>query len=125
MKPGDPARTAPVVATENELLAALGDSGHPFAKVENRRVEIDKGEHTMEVTYTLQPGPAERFGPVAIEGLERLDPAYVEGRIRWERGTVYDAAKVDETRRALIESGLFSTVRLPRRRIPTTRKRCA
>ena len=42
LKPGDPARTAPVVATETALLAALGDSGHPFAKVENRRVEIDK-----------------------------------------------------------------------------------
>src|SRR5262249_32748437 len=43
LKPGDPARTAPVVATETVLLTALGNSGHPFAKVENRRVEIDKG----------------------------------------------------------------------------------
>ena len=67
LKPGDPARTAPVVATETALLAALGDSGHPFAKVEDRRVEIDKDEHTMEVTYTLDPGPAERFGPLAID----------------------------------------------------------
>ena len=112
LKPGDPARTAPVVATESALLAALGDSGHPFAKVEDRRVQIDRAEHTMEVTYTLDPGPTERFGPVAIEGLERLDPAYVEGRIRWQRGAVYDAAKVEETRRALIESGLFGTVRI-------------
>ena len=34
LKPGDPARTAPVVATETALVAALGDSGHPFAKVD-------------------------------------------------------------------------------------------
>src|SRR5712672_926890 len=39
LKPGEPARTAPVVATETALLTALNDSGHPFAKVENRRVE--------------------------------------------------------------------------------------
>jgi outer membrane protein assembly factor BamA len=32
LKPGDPARTAPVVATEMALLAALGDSGHPSPK---------------------------------------------------------------------------------------------
>src|SRR5215467_12394471 len=38
LKPGDAARTAPVVAAETALLAALGDSGHPFAKVESRRV---------------------------------------------------------------------------------------
>jgi translocation and assembly module TamA len=112
MKPGDPARTAPVVATETTLLGALGDNGHPFAKAGERRVEIDRAEHTMEVTYRLDPGPAEHFGPLAIEGLERLNPAYVEGRIKWERGALYNAAKVDETRRALIESGLFSTVRI-------------
>jgi hypothetical protein len=112
LKPGDPARTAPVVATETALLAALGDGGHPFAKVANRRVEIDKDTQTMEVTYTLDPGPVMRFGPVAIEGLERLDPAYLEGRLRRRRGEVYDASKVEETRRALIETGLFSTVKI-------------
>src|SRR6516164_11468730 len=116
LKPGDPARTAPVVATETALLVALGDSGHPFAKVENRRVEIDKDAQTMDVTYTLDPGPVMRFGPPTIEGLERLDPAYVERRIRWQRGEVYDAGKVEETRRALIETGLFSTVEIK----PTT-----
>ena len=50
LKPGEPARTAPVVAAETALLAVLGDSGHPFAKVENRRVEIDNGTQTMDLT---------------------------------------------------------------------------
>src|SRR6516162_151574 len=112
LNPGDPARTAPVVETETALLAALGSSGHPFAKVEDRHVEIDKATETMEVTYTLDPGRVMRFGPVAIEGLERLNPAYVEGRLRWQRDEIYDANKVEETRRALIESGLFSTVQI-------------
>ena len=112
LKPGDPARTAPVVAAETVLLAALGNSGHPFAKVENRRVEIDKGTQTMDVTYNLDPGRVMRFGPPEIKGLERLDPVYVENRIRWQRDQIYDANKVEETRRALIESGLFSTVQI-------------
>jgi translocation and assembly module TamA len=112
LKPGDPARTAPVVAAETALLTALGDSGHPFAKVADRKVEIDKDTQSMEVTYTLDPGPVMRFGPVAIEGLERLNPAYVEGRLRWQRDEIYDASKVAETRRALIETGLFSTVQI-------------
>ncbi len=112
LKPGDPARTAPVVATETALVTAFGDGGHPFAKVENRRVEIDRGTQTMDVTYTLDPGPVMRFGPVAIAGLERLNPAYVEGRVRWQAGEIYDASKVEETRRRLIETGLFSTVQI-------------
>ena len=112
LKPGDPARTAPVVATETALVTAFGDSGRPFAKVENRRVEIDRDTQTMDVTYTLDPGPVMRFGPVAIAGLERLNPAYVEGRVRWQAGEIYDASKVEETRRRLIETGLFSTVQI-------------
>jgi translocation and assembly module TamA len=112
LKAGDPARTAPVVATETALLTAFGDSGHPFAKVENRRVEIDKDTQTMDVTYILDPGRVMRFGPPQIKGLERLDPDYVEGRIRWQHGEIYDASKVEATRRALIESGLFSTVQI-------------
>ena len=112
LKPGDPARTAPVVATETALAATFGDSGHPFAKIDNRRVEIDRDTKTMDVTYTFDPGPVMRFGPVAITGLERLNPAYVEGRVRWQGGEIYDASKVAETRRALIETGLFSTVQI-------------
>jgi translocation and assembly module TamA len=112
LKPGDPARTAPVVAAETALLGALGNSGHPFAKAEARHVEIDTGTQMMEVTYTLDPGPVMRFGPPGIKGLERLSPAYVEGRIRWRRDEIYDASKVEETRRALIETGLFSTVQI-------------
>jgi len=112
LKPGDPARTAPIVATETALVAAFGDSGHPFAKVDNRKVEIDRDTQTMDVTYTVNPGPVMRFGPVEIAGLERLNPAYVEGRERWQAGEIYDASKVEETRRALIETGLFSTVQI-------------
>jgi translocation and assembly module TamA len=110
LKPGDPAQTAPVVTTETALLAAFGDHGYPFAKIEHRQVVIDRAAHTMAVSYTLAPGPRTRFGAVAVEGLKRLNPGYVERRLRWRRGEVYDASKVEATRQTLIESGLFSTV---------------
>ena len=112
LKPGDPARTAPVIDTENALLASLGHAGHPFAKAGERKVVVDHGNQTMAVTYTLDPGPVMRFGPAAISGLDRLDAGYVEHRIRWRQGDAYDNRSVDETRKALIESGLFSTVRI-------------
>ena len=112
LKPGEPARTAPVVATEDALLAEFGNNGHPFAKVENRKVVIDRATHTMAVTYVIAPGPSLRFGAVTISGLKTLNPAHIDARLRWQRGEPYDAAKVEQTRRALIESGLFSTVRI-------------
>src|SRR5215471_1346430 len=111
MKPGDAARTEPVITTENALLAELGHRGYPFAKAGERKVVIDHSDHTMSVTYTLDPGAAARFGPVSINGLERIDPAFVQNRIRWQELAPYDNRTVDATRKALIESGLFSTVK--------------
>jgi translocation and assembly module TamA len=62
LKPGDPARTAPVVATETALVAAFGNSGHPFAKVDNRKVEIDRNAKMMDVTHP-RPGTGHAFRP--------------------------------------------------------------
>jgi translocation and assembly module TamA len=112
LQPGDPARTAPVVAAENALVTAFADNGHPFAKAEDRRVVIDHAARTMAVTYRIAPGPEMRFGAAKVEGLDRLDPLYVERRLRWRQDERYDASKVEETRRALIETGLFSTVQI-------------
>ena len=112
LKSGDVARTEPVIAAENALLTAFGNNGHPFAKAEKRKVVIDHATHTMAVTYTIAPGPATRFGAVKIAGLKNLNPGYVERRLRWQRGEAYNATEVEQTRRALIESGLFSTVRI-------------
>ena len=78
----------------------------------------------MDVTYTLDPGPVERFGPLAIAGLERLNPAYVEGRIRWQRGRDLRCEPRSKKRAAaLIETGLFSTVQItPHRRSRQSRR---
>lgn len=119
LKPGDAARTAPVIATENALVGTFGNNGHPFAKAEKREVVIDRATHTMAVTYTISPGPATRFGAVRITGLTNLDPSYIERRLRWRPGQNYNAAKVEDTRRVLIESGLFSTVRITPKPDPT------
>ena len=112
LKPGDPARTEPVIATENALLAALGHAGYPFAKPGERRVVVDHDTRTMAITYMLDPGRRMRFGTASVTGLERLDPGYVERRVQWHPGEPYDNRKVDETRKLLIESGLFSTVKI-------------
>src|SRR5437763_13503161 len=66
----------------------------------------------MAITNVLYPVPLMRFGPASVTGLERLDPGYVERRIQWRAGEPYDNRKVDETRKLLIESGLFSTVKI-------------
>ncbi|MGD9615609.1 MAG: autotransporter assembly complex family protein [Alphaproteobacteria bacterium] len=125
LRPGEPAQTEPVVATEAALLASLGGAGYPFAKKIDRRVVIDHEARTMAVTYVLDPGPRMRFGTATVSGLERLDPAYVERRFRWRPGAVYDSSEVEDTRRALIDTGLFSAVKIEPVRDPADPDRVA
>jgi translocation and assembly module TamA len=107
---GDPAKSAPVLDAEGKITDLLARRAHPFAEVTDRKAIVDRATKTMSVTYTVAPGPAARFGPVTVEGLERLDHDYVLRRIAWREGADYDQAEVDATRRTLTGSGLFSTV---------------
>jgi translocation and assembly module TamA len=109
---GKAARSAPVLAAEGKIVDHLQRNSYPWAKVADRKVVVDHGTHTMAVTYTVDAGQKAAFGGTSIEGLENLDKLWVERRIAWHEGAPYDSTKVEETRKALAESGLFASIRL-------------
>jgi translocation and assembly module TamA len=109
---GGPASSAPVLAAEPKIVDLLAQHGRPFARVTNRRVVVDHGTRTMSVTYTVEAGSTAKFGAVSIEGVKSVAPIYVENRIAWQRGTPFDSRDSEKTRKALVESGLFNTVRI-------------
>jgi translocation and assembly module TamA len=112
LKLGDPAKSAPVLDAEGKIATEYAHRGRPFAKVTEHKAVIDRGTKTMSVTYTVDPGPRAKFGPTTIEGLTSLGRDYVERRIVWHEGEEYDDRVVESTRKPLIDSGLFSTVRI-------------
>lgn len=107
---GEAATAAPIVDAEGRIATFYTERGRPFAKVLHRRAVIDRGTQTMEVTYTVDTGPAARFGAVTVSGLESLDQGYVDRQLGWADGDPYDSRKVEATRKALVDSTLFSTV---------------
>jgi translocation and assembly module TamA len=109
---GGPARGAPVIDAQAKILAAYGEAGYPFAKIGDRRVVVDDRARTMKVTYTIDAGPEARFGAVAIDGLQGLGRSYVEHRITWREGALYDQRQVAKTRKALVDSNLFVVVEI-------------
>lgn len=108
--PGAPARAADIVAAETAILRRLGRNAFPFAAIARRAVEVDHAARTVTVILDLALGSRARFGPVAVEGLEDVDPAFVRRRVPWAEGDPYDIAKVESFRRALVASALFDSV---------------
>ncbi len=109
LKLGGPALTERIVAAEPLIVEYYANEGRPFAKVTDRKVVLDRATKEMAVTYVVDTGPLVRFGPHTITGLELLDPAYVERRVKWREGDLYDGRRVAQTRKALIDSGLFAS----------------
>jgi len=109
---GMAARAPAIVAAESKLIADLEDDGYPFATVAKRRSVVNHDEKTMTVTVEVDSGPPARFGATRFEGAESVDKNYLKKVLEWREGEGYDPRKVEETRAALAETGLFTSVRI-------------
>lgn len=109
---GQPARAEAVVTAQAALLKALAEQGFPLAKVAERQVVVDHAAQTMRVEVVVSAGPLCRFGPTEISGLSRLDPGWVRNRLPWREGERFSVAYMESLRKRLVDSHLFSAVKL-------------
>ena len=109
---GQPFQAQPVLDAEQRLLTLLRERGHPFAAAPDRDVIVDHADHSVSVTYKVDPGPKAVFGPVTVTGLDEVRESVARKYVEWKEGASYDQRLVTATQNALYRSGLFSTVRV-------------
>ena len=109
---GAPAASAEIVAAERRITTTLSERGHPLARVVDRRAVVDHALRSMSVTWTIDPGRESSFGASEIRGLSKVKEALVRRRIKWREGQRFDTRQVEATRKALVETKLFSSVRV-------------
>lgn len=107
---GDPALSVSIVNAELGLLTELARCGYPLASVDKRRVIVDMGEKEVEASSCIKEGPLARFGPTSYFGVEKIKPEFLEQKIGWHEGCVYDADQIEETQKRLLKTELFSSV---------------
>jgi translocation and assembly module TamA len=88
----------------------LTRNGFAFARVAERRVEVDHAVHRVNVSLDIATGGRMRFGSVEVLGLTTVDESYVRRRVPWKEGDVYDASQLAELRRHLADTHLFETI---------------
>ena len=110
LKVGDPIIADRVQGAEAQVALVLPQNGYAFAEVKPRDILLD--QDTGEGVYTLpvEVGPRTRFGDFATKGKQAFDARHVATLARFKRGELYDSRKVDDLRKALVATGLFSTV---------------
>jgi translocation and assembly module TamA len=109
---GEPGRSRVVLDGEERLLQILKGQGFPFPEIAGRKVTVDHRDHSVAVVFRLEPGPAARFGPTEIRGLESVDKCFVRNKIPWQEGDTFNAELVERAKKGLIRSGLFAMARV-------------
>jgi translocation and assembly module TamA len=109
LEPGMAGEAAAIVAAERRMLAAFAAHGYPYAKAE-RRVTVDHSDRRMTAVYTVATGPFGKFGATTISGLKDLNESYIRHLLEWQPGETFDIRKLEDTRKNLRDSGLFSVV---------------
>lgn len=109
LREGDPFDETEYENVKLELANALADVGYAHVKVGGRAL-VDLSTHRATVTLLATPGPRATFGPIAIEGLEKIDAGPVRTALALEEGAVYSRRSLEEARLALFRLGVFSRV---------------
>ncbi|MEZ5314761.1 MAG: BamA/TamA family outer membrane protein [Chlamydiales bacterium] len=110
LKIGDPAHSNSVIETQEEILMQMHSFGYPLALVHDRKVLVDQENKSVSVTYIVQSGPLAYFGNLELNGLNKVKRRYIDRKIAWKTGEIYNPKLVSCTDNFLKESGLFSFV---------------
>lgn len=112
VKPQDPVNGDAIEAGEKRLRTAVGREGFPFARVRPPVVVVDHATRTATLEMPVTPGGERRFGRISTPDARVFDGEHVQEIARFAPGDPYDAAEVDDLRRAIIQTGLVSSVRV-------------
>ncbi|MBA4046428.1 MAG: outer membrane protein assembly factor [Erythrobacter sp.] len=110
IQPGDPLYADRIIEREIELRVALGESGYPFALLDEPELLIDHARAEGDLTLDVQPGGKYVFGPVASSDERFLSGRHLSRIARFDQGDVFQQSLETDLRRAIIATGLVSSV---------------
>lgn len=112
VKAGDPVDAYKIKAARTRLATALGENGFPFASVEEPQVTVDHDTQKGDLEVVVRSGGHRLFGGIELDqGSERIfSERHLERIARFDRGDVYQVSEVEDLRRAIVATGLVSSV---------------
>lgn len=71
-----------------------------------------------DLTFHVVHGPVASFGATVVSGTRKVKPEVVLKRVSWKQGACFNQNKIEETRTALIDGQLFSSVDISHSLVP-------
>jgi translocation and assembly module TamA len=112
VEPGEPVDAAVVTGGEAALRAELGRRGYAFADVGTLDVAVDHAARTAILVLPVQPNGTRQFGRFIVEGRPLFGAGHIGTIARFRPGETLSTPMIDDLRRALVATGLVSTVNI-------------
>lgn len=109
---GKPAESALVGDAVAVSIRAWRDVGHAKAAVASQAVVADHATAVLDVDVGLATGPRLRFGPLMIEGEQRMRERRVQKIAGLPEGKVFSETDLRRAEERLRRTGIFSSVTL-------------
>lgn len=111
LQTGDYIVATAVEGAEANVGVKLPENGYPFVKVGERDILLDPATITGDYTLPVDTGPRSSFRGITTSGRKQAFGAdHMQVISRFRQGELYDSRQVDDLRRALVATGLFSSV---------------
>jgi len=110
VRAGSYIRAINVINAELQVLQRLSECGYPLSSVIDRRVIVDGDTKSVKIDLDVDVGPLSYFGPLSISGNTSVKDLFFTQRIEWKQDDLYSSKKVEDTQKALMDTGLFSSV---------------
>ena len=91
-------------------LRSLTAKRFPTGSIEISRAEVDADRSEARLSVTYQSGPAYKFGPLVLRGIQRYDPDGARRIARLPSGQDYDQQKLLDAQQRLASSGYYDSV---------------
>ncbi len=110
VQPGDPVSLDAITSERYDLDTALGESGYPFAAIEDPSLLVDHARFQGDVTMPVVPGGKYLFGTVRSAMEQFLPSSHLADIARFEPGDPYRRSDEMDLRRAILATGLVGSV---------------
>lgn len=114
IRAGDPLLSDKIVEERYDLDEALGENGYPFAAIEDPELLVDHAREQGDLTMITRPNGKYRFGQVISTSPDFLSSRHLGNIARFEPGQVYMRSDELDLRRAILATGLVSSVTITR-----------
>ncbi|MDP1615851.1 autotransporter assembly complex family protein [Phenylobacterium sp.] len=108
--PGEPGRSADVVAAEGRIVARVRESGYADVSADTREVIVDHADNTVRPTFRIDAGGLVRLDGLVLDTEGRTNPAWLDQLRPWDTGDIYDPEDVAELERRLLDTGVYNSV---------------